>query len=233
MGRVWVIAKKLFSISLVFNALLTIACATSVLGGVYWYYAPWKPFQPYLVDGAVFWFAIAAAILSIYPSAMLGRKLHTGRFLFHHYFYGIVVIVCAAIYTIFFTSASILTIFFTFNESVQVNIGKFFLLGGFALLLDDLPDVSTHIEGRLNWMKDKARRVPTLIGIIQAIAGAGSLYLSLSLLWGIIHVPQWVTIANFLTCFSTLITAILSFVFLGRRFWHNMEPNHPKEAHKH
>lgn len=229
MGRIWIIAKKVFSVSLLFNALLTIACAASVLGGVYWYYAPWKPFEPYIIDGAVFWFAIAAAVLSLYPSAMLGRKLHTGRFLFHHYFYGLVVIGCAAVYVVLFTPASIFTIFIVFNESVEVNLGKFFLLGGFALLLDDLPDVSMRIEGHLNWLKDKARRIPRLMGIAQAITGAGALYLSLSLLWGIINVPQWVTLANFITCFSTLITAIVSFVFIKRRFWHKMELNHPRE----
>ncbi|NLF87922.1 hypothetical protein GX563_03775 [Candidatus Bathyarchaeota archaeon] len=229
MGRIWIIAKKVFSVSLLFNALLTIACAASVLGGVYWYYAPWKPFEPYIIDGAVFWFAIAAAVLSLYPSAMLGRKLHTGRFLFHHYFYGLVVIGCAAVYVVLFTPASIFTIFIVFNESVEVNLGKFFLLGGFALLLDDLPDVSMRIEGHLNWLKDKARRIPRLMGIAQAITGAGALYLSLSLLWGIINVPQWVTLANFITCFSTLITAIVSFVFIKRRFWHKLELKHPRE----
>ncbi len=232
MGRAWILAKKMFSISLIFNALLTIACATSILSGVYWYYAPWKPFEPYLIDGSVFWFAIVAAVLTIYPSAMIGRKLHTGRFLFHHYFYGIIVMICAAIYTIFFTSASIFTVFLVFNVSVEVNIGKFFLLGGLALLLDDLPDASERIEKNLNWLKDKVRRIPSAIGILQIIAGAGTLYLSIALLWGIINVPNWVTLANFITCFSMLITAITSFIFIKRKFWHNMEPNHPKEAYK-
>jgi hypothetical protein len=233
MGRAWVIAKKLFSIGLVFNALLTIACALSVLSGAYWYLAGWKPFEHYLIDGGIFWFAIVAAVLNLYPSAMLGRKLHTGRFLFHHYFYGLLIMIVAAVYVTFFTSASLFTIFLVFNESVNVNIGKFFLLAGFALLLDDLPDTSMRIEGHLNLIKGKVRKIPRLIEAVQAIAGVVSLYLCASILWGIINVPEWVTLANFITSFSTFITAVTSFVFLKRRFWHNIEPNHSKEANKH
>ena len=111
-GRAWVIAKKMFSVSLVFNALLTIACCMSILGGFYWFNLGWKPFAPYLIDGNIFWFAIAAAVINIYPSAMVGRKLHTGRFLFHHYLYGLIVIACAVLYIFFFTPESLLTIFF-------------------------------------------------------------------------------------------------------------------------
>lgn len=233
MGRAWIIVKKLFSLSLVFNALLTIACAVSVLSGAYWYFAGWKPFDHYIIGVGVFWFAIIAAILNLYPSTMLGRKLHTGRFLFHHYFYGFLVMVAAAVYIAFFTSASLFTIFLVFNESVNVNVGKFFLLGGFALLLDDLPDVSAGIEGGLNLMKDRARQYSYFIEVAQAVAGVGSLYLCLSILWGIINVPEWVTLANLITGFSILTTAVTSFVFVKRRFWHNIEPNHPKEANKH
>jgi hypothetical protein len=222
MGRSWIIAKKLFSLSLVFNALLTVACAVSVLSGAYWFSAGWLPFEHYIVGVGVFWFAIVAAILNLYPSTMLGRKLHTGRFLFHHYFYGLLVMVAAAVYITVFTSASLFTVFLVFDESLNVNIGKFFLLGGFALLLDDLPDVSVGIEGRLNLVKGKVRRYPYLVEAVQAIAGVGSLYLCLSILWGIISVPEWLTLANFITSFSTLITAVTSFVFIGRRFWHNL-----------
>jgi hypothetical protein len=233
MGRAGVIAKKMFSVSLVFNALLTIACCMSILGGFYWFNLGWKPFAPYLINGNIFWFAIAAAVINIYPSAMLGRKLHTGRFLFHHYLYGIFVIALAVLYIFFFTPESLLTIFFVNNTAVEVNIGRFFFLGGLALLLDDLPDVSERIEGHLNWLKDKARQVPLFMGILQAVTGAVSLYVAVAVLWSMIYTPGWLTVANILVAGSILITGIVSFVFIKRRFWHNMEPNHPKEAHKH
>lgn len=106
---------------------------------------------------------------------------------------------------------------------MNVNIGKFFLLAGFALFLDDLPDVSVKIEKSLNNIKDKARQIPHLLVGVQAIAGVGSLYLATSLLWGIINVPQWVTLANSITFLSTLITALTSLIFIKRRFWHNID----------
>jgi hypothetical protein len=229
MGRIWVITKKLFSVSLVFNALLTIACCLSILGGFYWFNLGWKPFAPYLIDGGLFWLVIAAAAINIYPSAMLGRKLHTGRFLFHHYLYGMIVIICAVLYIYLFTPESLLTIFFVNNTSVEVNIGRFFFLGGLALLLDDLPDVSQRIEGHLNWLKDKTRQVPRFMGIIQAITGAVSIYVAGAILWSMICVPDWFTAANIIVLGSTLVTGAVSFIFIKRRFWYNLEPNHPRE----
>ena len=88
MGRAWILCKKMFSLALVFNALLTIACAAGIIAGFYWFFPDWQPFYPYLYSGIVFWVVIAAAAINVFPSALVGRKLHTGRFLFHHYFYG-------------------------------------------------------------------------------------------------------------------------------------------------
>jgi len=84
MGRAWILCKKTFSLSLIFNALLTIACSVGILAGFYWYFPEWNPFHPYIFNGNIFWVAIAAAALNIFPSALIGRKLKTGRFLFHH-----------------------------------------------------------------------------------------------------------------------------------------------------
>ena len=118
MGQLWVLVKKIFSVSLVFNALLTIGCIAGIFGGFYVYYHDWHPFGPYLISGNLFWFAIAAAVINIFPSAGLGRSLHTGRFLFHHYFYGILVLVFSAIYVSFFTSVNLLNIFLVNDTSV-------------------------------------------------------------------------------------------------------------------
>ena len=103
MGRFVVLVKKIFSISLVFNALLTIACVLSILGGFYFFYPNWQPFYPYLINGNLLWIAIAAAVFNIFPSALLGRSLKTGRFLFHHYFYGLIVLALAVVYVVVFT----------------------------------------------------------------------------------------------------------------------------------
>jgi hypothetical protein len=219
MGRAWIICKKMFSVSLVFNALLTITYCVGILSGVYGYYNGWQPFSPYLLDGAFLWVAIAAAIINIYPSAMLGRKLHTGRFLFHHYFYGFIVIACSLVYIVLAIPQYLLSLFFINDASVAVNIGRFFLLGGITLVLDDLPDVSERIESHLNWLKTKAYQAGKILAVAQFVCGAVTLYIFAAVTVAIISVPQWITLANIILLGSMLITAVASFIFVKRGIW--------------
>jgi hypothetical protein len=232
-GRLWIIGKKIFSVSLIFNALLTVASCLSILGGVYWHYSGWKPFQPYLIDGNIFWVAIAAAVINIFPSARLGRDLHTGRFLFHHYFYGFLVLVCASVYVTLFTSASLLTIFFTDDTSVAVNLGRFFILGGLALLLDDLPDVSKKMDSTLNWLKMKAHSGEKIVSVVQVIVGAVSLYLFAAVCLSMSQNLKWLTLANFLLVGTLFITGVTSFIFVKRGAWKKPQINqqNAKTAH--
>jgi hypothetical protein len=224
MGRAWILCKKIFSLALVFNALLTITCAAGIIAGFYWFFPDWQPFYPYLYSGVVFWIVIAAAAINIFPSALLGRKLHTGRFLFHHYFYGFLVLICASFYVITFTPVPLGTIFLINNTSVEVNTGRFFLLGGLTLVLDDLPDVSRKIESGLNWLKTRVLKGPRLLIVAQAITGIGSLYLSAAILYAMMNVPEWITIANFILLFTVLVTGLTSFVFVRKRVWRNIPP---------
>ena len=95
---VWVILKKIFSLALIFNALITIATVAGILYGFYTIKPQWHPYAPYLLDGNLFWLALAAGVICIFPAAATGRSLHTGRFLFHHYVYGffVLAITCVA-----------------------------------------------------------------------------------------------------------------------------------------
>ena len=102
-----VILKKTFSLALIFNALITIAGVAGIIFGYYRAYPYWQPYAPWLLNGNLFWVALAAAIINIFPSAAIGRALHTGRFLFHHYVYGFLVLlvgfcVCCVVYVCFF-----------------------------------------------------------------------------------------------------------------------------------
>jgi hypothetical protein len=219
MRRCWVIGKKIFSVSLVFNALLTIGCISGILAGFYWYYHDWHPFLPYLISGNLFWVAIAAAIINIFPSAGLGRSLHTGRFLFHHYFYGFMVMVCAVVYITFITPISLLTIFLVNDTSVQVNVGRFFILGGLTLVLDYLPDVHTKFDSGLNWLKCKVGQGARFVSVVQLVAGAVSLYVSASVTLSVYATPEYVTVANLLLIGTLFITSITSFIFVRRHVW--------------
>jgi hypothetical protein len=224
MGKLLIITKKIFSVSLVFNALLTIGCIVGILGGFYWYYHNWHPFSPYLVSGNLLWIAIAAAVINVFPSAGLGRSLHTGRFLFHHYFYGILVLIFSAIYVAFFTPVNLLNIFLVNNTSLQVNIGRFFLLGGLTLLLDDLPDVSKRLESLLNWLKEKVGQGGQVVSAVHVVCGAVSFYLFAAIALSVYSNPHFVTVANIMLIGTMFITSVTSFIFVRRSVWQKIKP---------
>jgi len=224
LGKLWVITKKIFSVSLVFNVLLTIGCTVGIFGGFYGYYHNWHPFVPYLINGNLLWVVIAAAVINIFPSAGLGRSLHTGRFLFHHYFYGFMVLFFSAVYVTFFTPVSLLNIFLVNNTSVQVNLGRFFILGGWTLVLDDLPDVHTKLDSGLNWLKCKVGQAGRFVSAVQLAAGAVSFYVFAAITISVYNTPEYVTVANFLVIGSFFITSITSFVFVRRQVWQKIAP---------
>ena len=226
MGRLWVICKKIFSVSLVFNALLTITFATNILSNFYWHFTDWQPYSPYLISGNLFWIAIVAAVINIFPSASLGRSLHTGRFLFHHYFYGLIVLVCALVYVILFSPVGLFDLFFLFDVRVEVNIGRFFVLGGLALLLDDLPDVSTRIELALNRLKFRVGEFNKVVSILHIVCGAFSLYIFAAVVLSMTITPQGMTFANILCAGTVFITGVTSFIFVKRGIWQKI--NHKR-----
>lgn len=226
MSRLWVICKKIFSVSLVFNALLTITFATNVLSNFYWYFTDWHPYSPYLISGNLFWIAIAAAVINIFPSASLGRSLHTGRFLFHHYLYGFIVLACALVYVILFSPVGLFELFFLFDERVEVNVGRFFVLGGLALLLDDLPDVSTRIESALNRLKFKVGELNRVVSVLHIFCGTVSLYMFLAIVLAMATTPEWVTFANILCANTIFVTGVTSFIFVKRGIWQKI--NHKR-----
>jgi len=155
----------------------------------------------------------------------LGRKLHTGRFLFHHYFYGFIVLACALVYNAIFLPQYFLTLFFINETSVTVNVGRFFLLGGITLVLDDLPDVSERIEAHLNGLKAKAYESRKALVASQLLCGAISLYIFAAITVSVAINPEWVTPANIILIISMLITAVTSFIFVKRGAWDSDKAN--------
>jgi hypothetical protein len=214
--RVWVICKKIFSLSLLFNALLTIAYSVGILAGFYWLYNNWQPYSPYVVDGNLFWIAVVAGFINIFPSAFVGRKLHTGRFLFHHYFYGLIVLATAIFYVTLFTPVNLLNLFFVNDTTVAVNIGRFFILGGLTLLLDDLPDLAKVFERGLNWLDRKAIKAKKSIYALQLVTGFVSLYLFVAILLFFNDNPGWITLANCILAGTICITGLCSVIFAYR-----------------
>jgi hypothetical protein len=224
MGQCWVLGKKIFSVSLIFNALLTIGCTVGILSCFYWFFQDWQPFAPYLVNANLFWVAIVAAVINIFPSASIGRALHTGRLLFHHYFYGFLVLLFSAVYVVVFTPVSLFSIFFVNNTSVAVNVGRFFIIGGSALLLDDLPDVHERVESCLNWLKAKAGQGGKIISAFQLVTGAFSFYIFFAILLAMFQNSHWVTLANSILIATMFVTSVTSLIFVKRKVWLKIKP---------
>jgi len=133
------------------------------------------------------------------------------------------VLVCAVIYIVFFTPISLLTIFLVNDTSVQVNVGRFFILGGLTLVLDDLPDVHTKLDLGLNWLKNKVGQGARFVSVFQLMAGIVSLYVFAAVTLSVYNTPAYVTVANLLLIGTLFITSITSFVFVRRQVWQRLQ----------
>ena len=213
----WVWLKKTYSLTLVLNSLITLASIAGILYGFYFH--AWRAYSPYLINGNVFLLVGAAAVINIFPSASIGRCLHTGRLWFHHYVYGAFVLFTSSIYVMVFTSVSLVNLFLLNSTSIAVNTGRFFVLTGTTLLLDDLPDVSKRIEATLNKIKSKAYQARKVLHGAQLVTGLVTFYVFLAITLSALFQHHAFTVSNFLTMGTLLITSITAFAFVKRKAW--------------
>jgi len=225
---VGVILKKTFSLALIFNALITIAAVAGIIFGFYMAYPYWQPYAPWLINGNLFWLALAAAIINIFPSAAIGRALHTGRFLFHHYLYGFFVLLSSSAFVTIFTSIPLPSLFLVESNSLAVNAGRVFELAGLTLLLDDLPDVNKKIERGLNWIKAKAYQVRKSLYVFQFATGCFAFYCGFSILLDTI-VNTTRAVPNSFAIVSLILTGVTSFACVKRKAWLKITPTPPQQ----
>jgi len=218
-----VYGRKITSVALIFNALLTISCAVGLLWG--FYAEHWVLYAPHLINGNLFWVPIAAAVINIFPAAHIG-KVHTGRLWFHHYVYGFLVLLSSVAWIVLFTSVSILSLFFINTTNLAVNIGRFFMLGGLTLVLDDLPDVHMVTFRGLQWLKAKAHQARKFLTAAQLALGVATLYLLSTVTLSIAMKPQWITVANCIQMGTLLITAVTCFTSIKRKTWFKLHLKH-------
>jgi hypothetical protein len=229
MGQVWVILKKTFSMALIFNALISVTAVAGMLYGFYAANGSWKPFAPFLLDGNLFWLALLAGVICIFPAAATGRSLHTGRFLFHHYVYGFFVLALTAVLVTVFTPYSFVSMFFIDSNDVAVNGARAFFLAGLAMFLDDLPDVSLHTERGLNWIKTKCCSIKRTLHYSTLVTGLFAIYCSLSMTASTIAENFERALPNSFGIVSLLITGIMSISFYIRKDWLKITPPPPKQ----
>jgi hypothetical protein len=223
-GKVYTILKKIFSLTLIFNALITLGVITGIMYGFYKAYPYWHPFAPYLLNGNLLWLAFAAALINIFPSACIGRALHTGRFLFHHYVYGFLVLLSACAFVVLFSPVSLPYLFLITTSDLAVNVGRFFVLGGLTLLLDDLPDVSERVEASLNWVKSKACEAKMVLHALQLATGLATLYILVAIVLSTITQNPNRAVSLVFLIGTLLITVLTSFAHVIRKDWLKITP---------
>ncbi len=197
--------------------MLTISYALGILGGFYFFFKDWQPFYPFVVNGNIFWLVILTAALNIVPSARLGRDLKTGRMLFHHYFYGVLVLVVAVLVVYAFTSVSLITIFLIEDSSFMINGARFLILGGLTLVIDDLPDTSKRAQNAINYFKIKTQRIEKFTSLVRFAAGILSFYILIAVSLAMYQNHQWFTLANSILLGTLFITSISAMIFSRKR----------------
>ena len=208
--------RKILSISLIFNALMSIVFAVQLLMG--YYTANWKVYAPYLVDSSLFWAIILASIINVFPAATMGQ-VRTGRLWFHHYIYGMAISLSSTGLVLILTPVSLTSLFTAHTTDTTINAARFFILGGLALLLDDLPDVSKRIESMLTLAKSEVYKRRKTIHIIQGLMGFVSLYIFIAVSVYVAQNPMEATLANFILIQTLLVTSLTSFASVKRKTW--------------
>ncbi len=212
--------KKIFSLSLIFNSLLTVVFALGLLASYYAYFPKWTPYPPFIFDGRLFWVLIPAALFNIFPCVHIG-KVHTGRLWFHHYFYGFLVIIAAIVAAALLLPSGLQSLFIIYTTDAGVNAGRFLIVGGITLVLDDLADVSEKMLSGLRFIKTRAQRNGRTLHNLQLVMGFVALYFLLAISLFLTQNPDQVTLANSVLISSLAITTITSFANFRRKIWLN------------
>ena len=203
---------------MIFNSLLTIVYTIGLLSAYYVLYPGWKPYFPYIFNGQLFWIIIPAAIFNIFPVVNIG-KVDTGRLWFHHYVYGFIVAAIAAISTAVWAPSAILTLFTMNSTETGLNVGRFFILGGLTLIIDDMPDISSRLKTGLRLMKSQAQRYGKILHAVQLMMGLVMLYFFIAITVYLPQHPPEITLANAILLGTLLVTTLTSFANVKRRDW--------------
>ncbi len=222
MGKIVdIYCKKVFSLALIFNSLLTVVFAMGLLASYYTLFPSWTPYPPFIVDGKLFWILIPAALFNIFPCVNIG-KVHTGRLWFHHYVYGFLVIIAAFVATALALPSGLASLFIIYTTDTGVNAGRFLIVGGVTLVLDDLADVSETLQSGLKFAKAKAKQNGRILHLIQICMGFVALYFFVAVSVYLSQHLVEVTLANSILLISLAITVVTAFANVKRKVWLNV-----------
>jgi hypothetical protein len=183
-----------------------------------YYEEGWKLFEPYLVEGSLLWILVLVSIINIFPAAVVGQ-VRTGRLWFHHYVYGFIVLALSILFLVLRAPIPLYNILTANTANMTVVVGRFFMLGGLTLILDDLPDVSSKLRRVLRSLKVKVNQGRRIMHLIQCSLSCLSIYLFISISLYLVQDPPSLTLANLILCGTVLVTSLMSFTVAKRRMW--------------
>jgi hypothetical protein len=131
-----------------------------------------------------------------------------------------------------FTSTPLFSLFTANITDIPFNIGRFFILGGLTLVIDDFPDISRRARSVLSLVKAKVYRRRRLFHVIQGLMAFMSLYFFLCVTVWLTQNPQGATLSNLILVGTLLVTSLTAFGIVNRKIWLNITPEKP-EANSH
>jgi len=217
-------AKKIFSLALLFNAVLSFEYCAQILAGFYAANPYWKPYPPFIFDGSMFWLMLPVAAINFFPAVSTGQT-KCGRLWFHHYVYGVAVAAIAIGSLLIFTPVPLLDLFTKDITDFYINLGRFFVLGGLTLVLDDLPDVAGVMKKSLSYLKLKAYQGRKALHATQLVLGFVAVYFCFAIVAHMVIEPRGLTLANSILVGTLLVTSLTAFASVKRKIWLNLKPN--------
>lgn len=213
---------KSFGLVLIFNSLLTAAYGFTAYRLFNWFFPYDSQFYTYLFTGHIFLMAAVAGLLNIIPSLMVSRSFSTGRVLFHHYVYGVFVIVGACIY-LALIPFDLLSAFLVYDTRTSVNVARLLILVGVTMIIDDLPDVHPGINLAISWIKPKTGSFTRILLAVHLVAAVTTLYVVILLCLAVWMNPEWNTIAIGILVINFLITELIAFTAIKKHAWDKLK----------
>jgi hypothetical protein len=198
------LGTKTLSLALIFNSLLCIFYAIGLLVGIY--ANNWKVFEPYLINGNLFWLLIVASILNIFIAIKINQIKTSYNFL-----YGLIIAAISATSLLIFTPLSIFSIFTASTTDLMTNMGRLFLLSGIALFLLEIPSILKIIGLTQETTQSKGNLGYKMLFLLTLAMIFTSFYMFFAVTVYIGQNPEANTLANLILTFALLFTGFISF----------------------
>ena len=209
--------KKTLSISFIFVSLLLIFYATGILNGIY--INNWQVYEPYLASGNLFWVLIFGSIISILLGINFGQIKIARNIGLLSFTSGILITIISALFLSTTMHLSIFEIFTKSTTDLTINLGRFFLLSGVALLLIETPYIFRVTGISPEPLIAKGNFAFKILFGLQFILGIFFLYMFLAVGLSISLNPVSNTLANSVLCYALLIEGVISVAATFFKAW--------------